>query len=82
MLYERPGTPPDHDFCRHHIGSPGQPSSSYEACFNIFIRRRWSGEARSGKCAYVLGLGYMQKAQAGAYCEVKQSVPVGPKPRR
>ena len=38
--------------------------------------RRWSGEARSGKYAWVLGIGYMGKVQAGAWCEVRQTVPI------
>jgi len=41
----------------------------------------WSGEARSGKSAYRLAIfGYLGKVPAGALCEVKQSVPIGPKP--
>jgi len=44
--------------------------------FRIFIRNRWSGEARSGKYAYVLGVGYAQKVQGGAYCEVTQNITI------
>jgi hypothetical protein len=40
----------------------------------------WSGEARSGKYAYRLAIfGYLGKVPAGALCEIKQSVPIGPK---
>ena len=42
--------------------------------------RRWSGEARSGKYAYVLGIGYMRKIGAGAYCETGQRVAIMDKP--
>ncbi|MDP6353813.1 MAG: PKD domain-containing protein [Planctomycetota bacterium] len=42
----------------------------------------WSGEARSGKYAYRLAIfGYLGKVPAGALCEIKQSVPIGPKPK-
>ena len=43
---------------------------------------KWSGEARSGKYVYRLAIfGYLGKVPAGALCEVKQNVAIGPKPQ-
>ena len=45
-----------------------------------FYGHRWSGDARSGKYAYVLNVGYKLTVPAGTYCEVKQNVAVGRRP--
>jgi len=49
--------------------------------FRIYVAHFWTGESRSGKRGYVLGAGYRCKLRAGAFCEVKQRVAVGPRPK-
>lgn len=51
-----------------------------ENAFRIFVSNLWAGEARSGKYSCVLGSGYKQKVQAGAYCEVRQKVKIENQP--
>ena len=41
---------------------------------------RWAGEARSGKRCYDLEIPYGRTCKAGSYCQISQTVRVGPEP--